>query len=378
MAVPSDAAQRVAQLRQQLQEAGYAYYVLDDPIFPDGVYDALYRELQALETAYPELIRPDSPTQRVGDRPTDQFPSHRHAIPLYSLENAFDQGELQQWQERWQRQGQKLLGELPAFDYVCELKIDGSALALTYENGLLTRGVTRGDGTTGEEITPNIRTIRTIPLRLAVENPPLIVEVRGEAFLPLGEFERINQERAAGGEPLFANPRNAAAGTLRQLDPQVVNRRRLEFFPYTLHLPDTLATQWESLELLQRFGFRINPHCQCCPDLAAVWAYFEAWGQKRHHLPYMTDGVVVKLNPIAKLNWGLRRNSPAGRSPSNIPPKKSAPPLRTLPLMWGAPEPSLPWRLWSRWRWRGQRYSGRRSTMPIALLSWIFALGIRW
>jgi len=299
MAVPSDAAQRVAQLRQQLQEAGYAYYVLDDPIFPDGVYDALYRELQALETAYPELIRPDSPTQRVGDRPTDQFPSHRHAIPLYSLENAFDQGELQQWQERWQRQGQKLLGELPAFDYVCELKIDGSALALTYENGLLTRGVTRGDGTTGEEITPNIRTIRTIPLRLAVENPPLIVEVRGEAFLPLGEFERINQERAAGGEPLFANPRNAAAGTLRQLDPQVVNRRRLEFFPYTLHLPDTLATQWESLELLQRFGFRINPHCQCCPDLAAVWAYFEAWGQKRHHLPYMTDGVVVKLNPIA-------------------------------------------------------------------------------
>lgn len=300
MAVPSDAAERAAQLRQQLQEAGYAYYVLDAPILPDGVYDALYRELQDLETTHPELIRPDSPTQRVGDRPAAQFQSHRHAIPLYSLENAFDQGELHQWQERWQRQGQKLLGELPAFDYVCELKIDGSALALTYENGVLTRGVTRGDGTTGEEITQNVRTIRTIPLRLAVDHPPPIVEVRGEAFLPLGEFERINRERAEGGEPLFANPRNAAAGTLRQLDPQVVDRRRLEFFPYTLHLPgsESPPSQWESLELLQTFGFRVNPHRQRCPDLEAVSAYFEAWREKRHDLPYMTDGVVVKLNSI--------------------------------------------------------------------------------
>ncbi|TVQ55731.1 MAG: NAD-dependent DNA ligase LigA, partial [Spirulina sp. DLM2.Bin59] len=300
MAVPPDLARRADQLRQQLQKAGYAYYVLADPILPDGVYDRLYRELQNLETAHPELIRPDSPTQRVGDRPASPFQSHRHAIPLYSLENAFDQGELQQWQERWQRQGQKLLEELPDFDYVCELKIDGSALALTYENGLLTRGVTRGDGTTGEDITQNIRTIRTIPLRLAVANPPPLVEVRGEAFLPLAQFERINQERAEGGEPLFANPRNAAAGTLRQLDPQVVDRRRLEFFPYALHLPgrEPLPSQWESLKLLQALGFRINPHCHRCGDLAAVWAYFEAWRQKRHSLPYMTDGVVVKLNSI--------------------------------------------------------------------------------
>ncbi|MFM7580450.1 MAG: NAD-dependent DNA ligase LigA, partial [Microcystaceae cyanobacterium] len=176
------------------------------------------------------------------------------------------------------------------------------AIALTYENGVLVRGVTRGDGTTGEEITQNIKTIRSIPLRLNLENPPQRVEVRGEAFLPLQEFNRINQEREEKGENLFANPRNAAAGTLRQLDSKIVHQRRLQFFAYTLHLPDQetlINSQSQALEYLKKIGFLVNPHCHFCPDLQAVIEYFEDWEGARQRLPYMTDGVVVKINDYA-------------------------------------------------------------------------------
>ncbi|WP_024544825.1 NAD-dependent DNA ligase LigA [Picosynechococcus sp. NKBG15041c] len=293
---------RLTQLRSQLQKAAYAYYVLDAPFMEDAVYDQLYRELADLEAQYPQLITPDSPTQRVGDKPASQFTSVKHNIPLYSLENAFDFGELGQWEQKWQR---ALEGEVPHHSsYVCELKIDGSAIALTYENGLLVRGVTRGDGVTGEDITANIRTIRTIPLRLNLENPPPIVEVRGEAFLPLDTFEKINQEREKAGENLFANPRNAAAGTLRQLDARIVADRKLDFFAYTLHLPETEVqaqpmTQWEALELLQKIGFRVNPNRELCSDLQAVKTYFEKWDDGRKKLSYLTDGVVVKLNDFA-------------------------------------------------------------------------------
>jgi len=193
----------IKQLIKHINKANYAYYVLDNPIMPDAVYDQLYRQLQDLESKHPELITPDSPTQRVGDKPASQFTSVRHNIPLYSLENAFNNAELQKWQERWQRQ----IAAVEEVEYVCELKIDGSALALTYEDGVLTHGVTRGDGVTGEDITQNVRTIRAIPLRLNLDNPPAVVEVRGEAFLPLDEFERINTKREAKGEYLFANPR---------------------------------------------------------------------------------------------------------------------------------------------------------------------------
>lgn len=286
--------QRVEQLRQQLQKANYAYYVLDDPIMPDAVYDQLYRELQDLETQYPQLITPDSPTQRVGDKPASQFVSVRHNIPLYSLENAFNLDEFVKWQERAARQ----VPDVSQFEYVCELKIDGSALALTYEHGILVRGVTRGDGITGEEITQNVRTIRSIPLRLNWETPPPVVEVRGEAFLPLDEFDRINQERERDGEALFANPRNAAAGTLRQLDPKVVDRRRLNFFGYTLHLREdgSLTSQWQSLKLLEEMGFLVNPNRKLCQSLHEVEAYFQYWETARRNLPYMTDGVVVKID----------------------------------------------------------------------------------
>lgn len=291
--------QQVQQLRQQLQEASYAYYVLDNPIMEDAVYDKLYRRLQELETKYPEVISPDSPTQRVGERPASQFNSVKHNVPLYSLENAFNIDEFAAWQERWRR----VKPDINSFDYVSELKIDGSALALTYENGILVRGATRGDGITGEDITQNVRTIRSIPLRLNLENPPPRVEVRGEGFLALDVFKQINQEREQTGESPFANPRNAAAGTLRQLDSRIVAKRRLDFFAYTLHIPgtddaDITKTQWESLELLQKMGFRVNPNRKLCRSLEEVRQYYEYWDTERLNLPYMTDGVVVKLNSL--------------------------------------------------------------------------------
>ncbi|MFK8184327.1 MAG: NAD-dependent DNA ligase LigA [Phormidesmis sp.] len=301
MAVKENAATRAADLRSQLHKASYAYYVLDAPDLPDSVYDRLYRELQDLEAQHPELRVPDSPTQRVGAEPAKQFTSIAHNIPLYSLENAFDIDEYRDWQARWQR----LEPDVKEAEAVTELKIDGNALALTYENGVLVRGVTRGDGITGEDITQNVRTIRTIPLRLrlaAAQTPPPILEVRGEAFLPINVFESINQKREAEGTALFANPRNAAAGTLRQLDAQVVADRQLDFFAYTLIMPEGTGDvaaptdQWGALECLKSLGFRVNPNRQRCASAAEVFEYYREWEEKRHELPYLTDGVVVKLN----------------------------------------------------------------------------------
>ncbi|MFZ1028913.1 MAG: NAD-dependent DNA ligase LigA [Limnoraphis robusta] len=324
--------QRVQQLRHQLQQASYAYYVLDAPIIEDAVYDRLYRELQQLETDYPQFITPDSPTQRVGEKPATQFTSVQHNIPLYSLENAFNTEELKAWEQRWKKVKNTEEIEIKDSDtlYICELKIDGSALALTYENGLLVRGATRGDGVTGEEITQNVKTIRSIPLRLKLENPPPIVEVRGEAFLSLNIFANINKERQQNGESLFANPRNAAAGTLRQLDSKIVAKRQLDFFAYTLHLPDEteLQTQQDALELLQEMGFKVNPNRQLCPSLTEVQTYFQDWDSRRQNLPYMTDGVVVKINPLNLQKqlgftqkfprWAIALKYPAEEAPTQV------------------------------------------------------------
>ncbi len=290
--------QKIKQLRQQLQKAGYGYYVDNQPIMEDGVYDKLYRQLQELEQKYPELITVDSPTQRVGEKPASQFVSVPHNIPLYSLENAFNLEELKKWASKLQR----LLSQ--EVEYVCELKIDGSAIALTYENGILVRGVTRGDGITGEDITSNVRTIRSLPLRLNMSSPPPRIEVRGEAFLPLDVFQGINQEREKAGTSLFANPRNAAAGTLRQLDPKITAQRHLGFFAYILHITQEgedypiPQSQWKSLTLLQEIGFPVNPHRQLCHSLQEVETYFQEWEAKRQNLPYLTDGVVIKINSL--------------------------------------------------------------------------------
>ncbi|WP_310488364.1 NAD-dependent DNA ligase LigA [Chamaesiphon sp. VAR_69_metabat_338] len=320
---------RTQKLREKLQAAGYAYYVLDNPVMEDAVYDRLYRELQDLESQYPELITADSPTQRVGERPAAGFVSVKHNISLYSLENAFDMAEFAKWEAGWQRN----MGSKDNAAYICELKIDGSAIALTYENGLLVRGATRGDGDTGEDITQNVKTIRSIPLKLNIANPPPVVEVRGEAFLPIAVFDKLNQERAQAGEQLLANPRNAAAGALRQLDPKMVAQRQLDFFAYTLQIPTTtpqteIHSHLESLEMLERMGFKVNPHRELCADAGKVGEYYDRWNIDRLNLQYMTDGVVVKINDFAFQQelgftnkfprWAVALKYPAEEAPTRV------------------------------------------------------------
>lgn len=318
---------RLTELRRLLQAASYAYYALDAPNLEDAVYDQLYRELLSLEQAHPELITPDSPTQRVGEKLVEGFNSLAHRIPLYSLDNAFDLADLHHWDDRWRRLDPDLP---PHIEYVTELKIDGSALALTYEDGLLIKGVTRGDGTRGEDITPNVRTIRAIPLRLSLENPPAWVEIRGEAFIGLDVFAQINREREEAGDALFANPRNAAAGTLRQLDARIVAQRQLDFFAYTLHISETTAnfpapaTQWQSLELLQKMGFRVNPNRTCCQSLPEVEAYYQDWATRRLTLPYLTDGVVIKLNDFdVQSQLGFTQKAPRWAIAWKYPPEEA-------------------------------------------------------
>ena len=324
----ADPHERAAELRQLLNRAGHAYYVLDAPVMEDAVYDRLYRELLELEQNHPDLQRSDSPTQRVGGAPAEGFTSVEHRVGMLSLDNAFNRDDLQAWHER-------LLKVLDRpndtrLPLVGELKIDGNALALSYRNGVLERAATRGDGSRGEEITANVRTISSIPLRLQIENPPEWVEVRGEAFIPDATFAAINAEREQRGEALFANPRNACAGTLRQLDPKVVAARRLDFFAYTLHLPGDAQPpgQWAALEWLNRAGFRVNPNRERCGDLAAIQRFCDHWEQGRHDLPYATDGVVVKLDDLQLQDeagftqkaprWAIALKYPAEEAPTRL------------------------------------------------------------
>ncbi len=324
----ADPHERAAELRQLLNRAGHAYYVLDAPVMEDAVYDRLYRELLELEQNHPDLQRSDSPTQRVGGAPAEGFTSVEHRVGMLSLDNAFNRDDLQAWHERLL----KVL-DRPSdtrLPLVGELKIDGNALALSYRNGVLERAATRGDGSRGEEITANVRTISSIPLRLQIENPPEWVEVRGEAFIPDATFAAINAEREQRGEALFANPRNACAGTLRQLDPKVVAARRLDFFAYTLHLPGDAQPpgQWAALEWLNRAGFRVNPNRELCGDLAAIQRFCDHWEQGRHELPYATDGVVVKLDDLQLQDeagftqkaprWAIALKYPAEEAPTRL------------------------------------------------------------
>ena len=324
----ADPHERAAELRQLLNRAGHAYYVLDAPVMEDAVYDRLYRELLELEQNHPDLQRSDSPTQRVGGAPAEGFTSVEHRVGMLSLDNAFNRDDLQAWHERLL----KVL-DRPSdtrLPLVGELKIDGNALALSYRNGVLERAATRGDGSRGEEITANVRTISSIPLRLQIENPPEWVEVRGEAFIPDATFAAINAEREQRGEALFANPRNACAGTLRQLDPKVVAARRLDFFAYTLHLPGDAqpSGQWAALEWLKTAGFRVNPNRERCEDLAAIQRFCDHWEQGRHDLPYATDGVVVKLDDLQLQDeagftqkaprWAIALKYPAEEAPTRL------------------------------------------------------------
>ena len=289
-------AARIGALRRDIEYHNYRYYVEDDPVISDEEYDRMFRELRELEQEHPELASPDSPTQRVGAEPQERFRKVEHLRPMLSLANAFDEEELRAFDKRIRN-----LLAADAVDFVTELKIDGNAVALTYENGVLVRGATRGNGLVGEDVTANLKTIRAIPLRLQSElPPPRLVEVRGEAYLPISAFNRINGEREAAGENLFANPRNAAAGALRQLDPRITASRPLAFFAYAIGHCEGMqfATQQDVLEQFRRWGFPVNMNFRHQNDIEAVVQYCREWQEKRDSLDYEIDGVVVKVNRI--------------------------------------------------------------------------------
>ena len=289
-------AARANELRAQIEEANYRYYALDDPQITDTEFDALLRELVELERKHPELQTPDSPTQRVGSAASQRFAPYEHARPMLSLANAVSVDELRAFDER----ARKVAGA--AVEYVCELKIDGLAIALDYREGSLVRGGTRGDGRIGEDVTPNLRTIKTIPLRLRGMTGAFL-EVRGEVYLRRSDFERLNVEREREGLAAFANPRNAASGGVRQLDPALTAKRRLSFFAYQLAVDEgdrsAPKTQWDALERLRALGFPVNPHIHRVASLDEVLEYCATWERERDSLDYEIDGVVVKVNDYA-------------------------------------------------------------------------------
>jgi len=285
---------RAEELRRQISFHRKRYYVDDDPEISDAEYDTLERELRQLEDEHPELITPDSPSLRVGGQPSESFESHRHRTPLLSLDNAYDEQELRDWEKRLQR----ALGDRKP-SYIVEPKVDGLSISIHYRDGLLERGVTRGDGQVGEDVTANVRTIRSIPLRLL--RPVTELEVRGEVFMPRPAFRALNEARLEAGEPPFANPRNAAAGTVRLLDPSVTASRKLDCYFYALaHMGAGEPPQRhdESLERMRELGLRTNPLNECCPDIDAVLVFYSRLAEKRDALDYEIDGVVVKLNDL--------------------------------------------------------------------------------
>ncbi|HUF31097.1 MAG TPA: NAD-dependent DNA ligase LigA [Gemmatimonadaceae bacterium] len=295
---PSALAARAAELRRQLDRANHQYYVLDAPEISDAEYDLLFRELVEVEASHPELRTPDSPTLRVGAPVQSQLAKHQHLSAMLSLGNAFSNEELAEWESRVVR----LTGdEVHTDGYTAELKIDGAAVGLTYEHGVLVAGATRGNGTIGEDVTVNLRTIREIPLRLAGDAPPPKIEIRGEVYIPFDAFERLNVERARQNEPLYANPRNTAAGSLRQLDPATTAARPLRFFGFGFAVPAgaplPMESQWQLLEQLEAWGIPVEPHRRRCATLAEVATFaHEVEHSLRASLNFGIDGVVVKVN----------------------------------------------------------------------------------
>ncbi len=293
---PADAAKRAAKLRRELDHHNRRYYVLDDPEIGDDEYDVLLDQLRVLEAEHPELRSLDSPTQRVGAQPLDRFEQVQHAEPMLSLANARNEEELRGWEARLRRLLDKLDISAAQTSYTTEPKIDGLAISLTYENGVLTRGATRGDGRIGEDVTHNLRTIKAIPL--SFEDWPPLVEVRGEVYLPIEAFAEFNARRAEAGQPTFANPRNAAAGSIRQLDPQVASERPLSIWCYGIGASEglDLATHAEEMDWLRERGFKVNPDTDSHDEIDSVVERCRWWEQRRDELDYEIDGVVVKVN----------------------------------------------------------------------------------
>jgi DNA ligase (NAD+) len=305
---PPAIVKRVEALREQLREHDYRYYVLAQPVVSDETYDKLMAELIRLERAYPELVTPDSPSQRVGGEPMKEFPTVVHAVPMLSLSNTYNEEEVREFDRRVR----SLLGKEP-FRYVCELKFDGVAVSLLYTEGLFVRGATRGDGTQGDDITPNLRTIHSIPLRLKKTARGLEdIEVRGEVFMTRSDFQKMNEERELTGEKIFINPRNSAAGTLKLQDPKIVAQRPLKFYAYYLRAEGTqLVSHYENLKLLQALGFPVNEHARLANSINDVIEYWKEWEERREDLPYDIDGVVVKVDSLRQQNLlGATAKSP--------------------------------------------------------------------
>lgn len=304
---PKNPAARAAELRALIDEANYRYYVLDDPQITDAEWDDLLRELIDLEERYPELRTPDSPTQRVGAAPSEKFAPYEHHSPMLSLGNAFNEDELRAFDERVRKLANA------AVSYVVELKIDGLATSLRYRDGIFDHGGTRGDGRVGEDVTPNLKTVNAIPLRLRGDAPQEI-EARGEVYLRKSDFEALNRKREREGLPVFANPRNAASGGVRQLDSKLTRERKLSFFAYSigaLRQGEQVRTQWDALHYLKRLGFATNPHIARCESIDEVIAYCAQWEERRDELDYEIDGVVIKVDDLAT----QERLGAAGRDP---------------------------------------------------------------
>jgi DNA ligase (NAD+) len=298
MPAPKDAEKKIESLREKIRHHEYLYYVLDNPELSDLEFDKLMQQLKDLETEHPSLITPDSPTQRVGGKPREGFVKVPHSSPMLSLDNTYNEDELRDWERRVH----ELTGRKDV-DYVCELKLDGMSLALIYEDGRLVRGVTRGDGTVGEDVTLNVRTVRSIPLavdkqKLKKADIPADFEVRGELLMPTASFKKINEEREKSGLPTFANPRNFTAGTVRQLDSNITAQRRLDFFPYILLANGRTYFDRHSktLSALATAGFKVNPNHKLVHSMDEVWSFIQQWEAKRDSLPYEIDGIVVKVD----------------------------------------------------------------------------------
>jgi DNA ligase (NAD+) len=317
--VPEQARRRAAELQAQLDHHAHRYYVLDDPEIPDAEYDRLFRELVDLETEFPALQTPDSPTQRVGGAPLDAFTKVRHRAPMLSLGNAFSADEV----SAFVRRAERTVGSIDA--YVCELKIDGLAMSLTYRDGALVRAATRGNGVEGEDVTANMRTVRTVPMRLREIPPgmPAEFDVRGEVYMPKARFAALNAQLEENGKPTYANPRSAAAGGVRQLDPTITARRGLATFMYQVEPPGQAASQAEVLDGLEAMGFRVNPHRHVAGSLDEVLAFLDHWAEKRHALDYETDGVVIKVASLAQQGeLGAVSRSPRWAIAYKFPPEE--------------------------------------------------------
>ena len=334
----SDPAARIEALRREIEHNSYLYYALDAPAISDGAFDSLMHELRALEAKHPELIDPSSPTQRVGGYVGEQFAPIQHERRMYSLDDAMDAGELDEWLGRVE----DFFGEIPPL--VCELKIDGSSVAFTFENGRLLKAATRGDGTTGEDITVNVRTVRDVPLRLrdealsAIRDTEEPIELRGECYMPKSSFESLNAAAEANGKSGFANPRNAAAGSLRQKDPQVTAHRDLSTFVYAVGDERKLAldTQWDLLQWLKRAGFHVNPDIELVHSAEEVHAFCERSLERRNALPYEIDGVVVKVNSFAQQEaMGYTARAPRWAIAFKFPPEEKTTLLRDITVQVG-------------------------------------------